>query len=70
MEHSPKGHLEAASRHADAAVSHERSARFWDEQGDAERAAPQRELAGYESRGAELERRWAALIERETAGAD
>lgn len=70
MGHSPKGHLEAARRHEEAAGTHERSAKFWDEQGDAKRAALQRELADHERHGAELEGRWAALIERETAGAE
>ena len=70
MGHSADGHLDAASRHEGAAVTHERSAKFWDEQGDAERAALQRELADYARRGAALERRWAALIEGDATGAE
>ena len=70
MEDSPERHLEAAIRHEAAASSHERAANFWDAQGDVERSALQRDLVNHERQGAELERRWAALIERETAASD
>jgi hypothetical protein len=45
MPQSPERHLEAGARHEQAAASHERAARYWDQQGDADRAALQRELA-------------------------
>jgi hypothetical protein len=69
-DNSPQGHLEAAARHEQAARSHERIATYWTENGDDERAALQRELADYERVGAELERRWAALVEKRSAAAD
>jgi hypothetical protein len=57
------GHRDAAGRHGAAAEQYERAARFWDEQQDPERAGLQRVLAAYERLGAELERRWAELID-------
>ena len=69
-DNSPQGHLKAADRHELAAQSHDRSAAYWAENGDLERAALQRELADYERSGAELERRWAALVARRLAAAD
>ena len=65
IERSSQPHLDAARRHDAAAATHERSAIFWDQQGDVDRAALQRELAQHERHGAELERRWAALVERD-----
>lgn len=59
-------HLDAAAAHERAAESHARAARYWDDEGDAERAELQRDMAGYERKGAELERRWAALIVRDS----
>jgi hypothetical protein len=50
-----------------AAGNHERAAKFWEGQGDSERAALQREMAEHERRGAELERRWADLSGSDTA---
>jgi hypothetical protein len=64
---NPNRHYAAAARHEQAAATHEDAARFWDEHGDAERAALQRELAAHERQGAELERRWAELATRETS---
>lgn len=61
------GHLSAAVRHEEAAATHERAAAFWEEQGDGDRAALQKEMAQYERSGADLERRWAALVERDEA---
>jgi hypothetical protein len=63
-------HLESAERHEAAAKTHEEAAEYWESQGDAERAALQREMMGYELRGAELERRWAAIVERESSQDD
>jgi len=65
MSVTPQRHLDAADQHDAAALTHERSATFWDQIGDVGRAALQRDLAAHERRGAELERRWAALIERD-----
>lgn len=62
-------HWNAAARHERGAETHERAAHFWDDQGDAERAALQREMAEYERTGARLERRWAELVERNVKGA-
>jgi hypothetical protein len=64
----PELHRQAALRHEQAASNHERAATFWDRQGKDEHAALQRELAGYELQGAELERQWAMLIEPTAAG--
>ena len=58
-------HLDAADRHDAAAREHERSALFWEAHGEAERAELQHDLAVHERAGATLERRWAALIERD-----
>jgi hypothetical protein len=51
------------ARHEKAAANHERSAAFWEGQGDVTRADLQRDLARHEREGAALERRWAKLIE-------
>ena len=59
-------HRAAAQRHQEAAENHDRAARFWAEQNDPDRAALQREMAEYEQRGAELELRWAELVERDS----
>lgn len=56
-------HREAAERHEMAAGNHRRAAAFWDGRGDPDRAQLQREMAQYEQSGAELERRWAKLVE-------
>jgi hypothetical protein len=56
-------HLAAADRHETAAKSHDRAARFWHDQGDAQRAELQHEMAEFERHGAVLERRWAELAE-------
>jgi len=64
MQDSPDRHFEAARRHEDAANMHDRSAIFWSEQGDAERAALQRRLAEHERQGADLERQWGALVDQ------
>lgn len=56
-------HRGAADRHETATETHERAARFWDDQGDAGRAELQREMAEFERRGASLERRWAELAD-------
>jgi hypothetical protein len=61
------GHRRAADRHEAAADNHERAARFWEGQGDSKRAGIQHELAEYERRGAELEYRWADLIDPDPA---
>ena len=61
------GHRDAADRHELAAEQHERAARFWDEQQDPDRAGLQRVMAAYERLGAELERRWAELIDTDAA---
>ena len=68
IEQSLQPHLEAARRHEEAAANHERAAIFWEQHGDSARAGLQREFAEYERGGAELERRWAALIERDAGG--
>jgi hypothetical protein len=65
MPESAERHLRAKLAHEAAAREHERSAAFWEAQGDPERAALQRDLADHERQGAALERRWAALIERD-----
>jgi len=62
--------LEAADRHERAVVTHERARKWWATQGDDERTTLQRELAVHERRGAKLERRWAALVERRAATSD
>jgi hypothetical protein len=67
--HDPAPHYAAAARHEDAARRHEDIAGWWDRQGDVERVSLHREMARYERWGAELERRWAALIERESGEA-
>ena len=46
-----------------AAENHERAATFWNDHGDLERAALQREMAEHERGGAALERRWAELLD-------
>jgi hypothetical protein len=56
-------HHQAAERHEMAADNHERAARFWEERGDPDRAILQREMAAFERQGAELERRWARLVD-------
>ena len=66
IKQTPGHHLNAATRHLEAAESHDRAAGFWEEHGDHDRLALQRDLAEHERRGAELERRWAALIERDS----
>ena len=53
-------------RHEVAAKGHARAAKFWDDQRDPERAGLQYEMAEYERQGAELERRWAELIDSDT----
>jgi hypothetical protein len=63
-------HLHAAARHLEAAANHDRVAKFWEEQGDDDRAELQRALADHERHGADLERRWAALIKRESSPAE
>jgi hypothetical protein len=60
-------HRDAADRHQQAAENHDRAARFWDGQGDVERAELQRDMAAYERHGAKLESAWAELRERERA---
>jgi hypothetical protein len=62
MPQSAQQHFDAAARHDAAAASHDRSAIYWDGQGDVARATLQRDMADHERRGAELERRWAALV--------
>ncbi len=67
MSDKTENHRRAAARHEEAADNHERAARFWEEQGDSERAGLQHEMAEYERRGADLETRWAALPDPESA---
>jgi hypothetical protein len=62
--------LEVADRHERTAISHERSADFWAARGDDERAALQRELAEHDRRGAQLVRRWAALVDGQAGTSD
>jgi hypothetical protein len=50
-----------------AADNHDRAARYWEGQQDSERAELQREMAKYERHGAELERRWADLVDPDPA---
>ena len=61
---SRQHHIDAAARHEHAAENHEHTAKFWDDNGDRERAELHRALAEYERRGAELERGWAELAAR------
>jgi hypothetical protein len=58
-------HREAVDRHELAARNHQRAAAFWEDRGDRERAALQREFGDYERVGAEIERRWAELSEKD-----
>jgi hypothetical protein len=67
---SAVGHREAARRHEVAAEQHERAARFWDEQRDRERAGLRRVMAAYERLGAELEHRWAELVDPDAADSE
>jgi hypothetical protein len=60
---SPAEHRKAAERHAMAADSHERAAKFWADRGDLDRAGLQREIAELERHGAALERRWAKIVD-------
>lgn len=46
-----------------AAENHDRAATYWDGRQDAARAELQREMAKYERHGAELELRWADLVD-------
>lgn len=46
-----------------AAENHERAARYWEGRHDTARAELQREMAKYERQGAELELRWADLVD-------
>ena len=46
-----------------AAENHDRTAAFWEKQGDQERSALQREMAEFERHGAELECRWADIVD-------
>lgn len=57
----------AAAGHEVAADNHERAAKFWEGQGDTQRAGLQREMAAHERLGAEFERRWADLTDPKTA---
>ena len=50
-----------------AADNHERAAKYWEDKRDPERAELQRDMANYERHGAELERRWADLIDPDPA---
>lgn len=56
-------HRDAARRHEMASASHARASKFWEGQGDGERAELQREMADYEQLGAQLELRWAELTD-------
>lgn len=66
IKHDPADHHRAAGRHLEAAENHDRAAAFWRGRGDRDRATLQHEMAEYERHGAELERRWAALVERDS----
>jgi hypothetical protein len=67
MKDKAGNHRDAAGRHEEAAQSHDRASRFWNDREDQARADLQRELAEHERRGAELELRWAELVDPETA---
>lgn len=58
-------HRQAALRHEQAASNHDRSAAFWERHGKHEHAGLQRELAEYARQGAELELRWAKMMDPE-----
>jgi len=63
----PDLHRQAAVRHEQAAKNHDRSAVFWQDLGKPQQAGIQRELADHERHGAQLERRWAELIDPSAA---
>ena len=65
MDDPPERHHEAAEHHDSSAARHDAAARFWEKQGDAERATLQRDMAAWERGAADLERRWAAIAGRE-----
>jgi hypothetical protein len=65
---SPERHHHAAARHESAAATHDRSARFWDKEGDIARADLHRAAAAHEREGGALQRRWAELIELNARG--
>jgi hypothetical protein len=62
---NPAKHRGAAARHAQAADTHDRAAKFWGEHGDHERAELHRDMAKNERQAAQLEQRWAELIDRD-----
>lgn len=63
MPTDPEPHRDAALSHEQAAEIHERSAAFWEGQGNPDRAGLQRQLAEYERRGAGLERALSQLTD-------
>lgn len=63
MSDKAAAHRDAVRRHELVAENHDRAASFWDGQGDLGRAELQREMAAYERLGAELESRWAELVD-------
>lgn len=62
---TPAKHAAAARRHDAAADGHVRSAVFWMEAGDEERAGLHTRAADLERQLAELERDWARLVARD-----
>src|SRR5437764_15035641 len=67
MRVTPASHRDVALRHELAAQTYDRAARFWDDQGERDRADLQREMAAYEQHGAQLEHRWADLVDEDAA---